>query len=288
MSSGNVIKPSKVWIITETDSERSFEAQAAAKPQKKRRGAKSQPWYENKSKEFIEGLIQHRMKSFYEDKMKRNGEPEQMTNVTKERIIDAKFDFSALSGCVSDIRKSFWNIERINDFYKKKMKSTHSHFYQKIVPGRTEERDEIARQLKKGGFISALRLVDDDPDEKKLKNKAKNNEVKFDSGSERDSYRPGNDSVHWSDSDKEETNVKVDRDETYNPNVITKQADELTKEMKTKLDAKSPTLRHATSLLDRSSILSSDKSLSGAAAHGDTPSDLSSQMKSNILHMFAK
>ena len=63
------------------------------------------------------------MKSFYEEKMKRNGEAEEMTNVTKERIIDAKFDFSSLSGCVSDIRKSFWNIERINQFYKKKMKS---------------------------------------------------------------------------------------------------------------------------------------------------------------------
>ena len=110
MSSGPRTKPSKVWIITETDSERSFEAQEAAKVQKRRKGAKSQQWYENKSKEFIEGLIQHRMKSFYEDKMKRNGEPEQMTNVTKERIIDAKFDFSSLSGCVSDIRKSFWNI----------------------------------------------------------------------------------------------------------------------------------------------------------------------------------
>ena len=109
------------------------------------------------------------------------------------------------------------------------MKSTHSHFYQKIVPGRTEERDEIARQLKKGGFISALRLVDDDPEEKKLKNKAKNNEVKFDSGSERDSYNPDNFSVHWSDSDKEGKNIKIDKDETYNPNVITKQADEISK-----------------------------------------------------------
>ena len=84
--------------------------------------------------------------------------------------------------------------------------------------------------------------------------------------------------MHWSDSDKEEKNVKVDRDETYNPNVLTKQADEFTKEMKTKLDAKSPTLRYAKSLLDRSSVLSSDKSSGGAAARGDTSSELSSQM----------
>lgn len=52
-----------------------------------------------------------------------------MTNETKDAIIEAKFDFAALSGCVSDIRKGFWNIERINDFYKKKIRQTHSHFY---------------------------------------------------------------------------------------------------------------------------------------------------------------
>ena len=62
--------------------------------------------------------------------MRRNGEPEEMTNVTKQAIIDAKFDFSALSGCVSDLRKSFWSIGRTNEFYRKKLKATHSHFYQ--------------------------------------------------------------------------------------------------------------------------------------------------------------
>ena len=72
-----------------------------------------------------------------------------------------------------------------------------------------------------------MRLVDDDPDEKKLKNKAKKNECKFDSGSERDSYRHENDSVHWSDSDKKIANVKMDVDETYNPDLITKLADKL-------------------------------------------------------------
>ena len=61
--------------------------------------------------------------------MKSNGE-NMMTQATLDSIIEAKFDFATLSGCVSDIRKTFWNIERVNDFYKNKLKQTHSHFYQ--------------------------------------------------------------------------------------------------------------------------------------------------------------
>ena len=220
----NVIN--REWRIPETDSNSSYEKAVKKAPQKKR--GKPQKWFELKSKDFRDELIKYRAKSYHEDKIKRNGEPEEMTNVTKERIIDSKFDFSNLSGCISDIRKKFWNIDRINNFYKKKIKSTHSHFYQKIVPGRTEEREEMFRQLKKGGFISALHLVDDDPEEKKLRELNKNNEVKFDSGSERDSYRPENDSVHWSDSDKGKSQL-VDVDKSYNPMIIAKQADEISK-----------------------------------------------------------
>ena len=62
---------------------------------------------------------------------------------------------------MSDIRRSFWNLERTNDFYKKKIANLHSHFYQQIVPGRQEERDEMEKKLKKGGFITALKLNED-------------------------------------------------------------------------------------------------------------------------------
>ena len=61
---------------------------------------------------------------------------------------------------MSDIRKGFWNIERVNDFYRNKLKSTHSHFYQQIIPGRTEERLEMQARLKQGGFMDSLKLVD--------------------------------------------------------------------------------------------------------------------------------
>ena len=52
-----------------------------------------------------------------------------MTKITRERIRDAKFDYSTLSGCVSDLKRSFWNLDRINEFFKNKLRTTHSHFY---------------------------------------------------------------------------------------------------------------------------------------------------------------
>ena len=88
-----------------------------------------------------------------------NGEP-QMTKASRQAIIDSKFDFASVAGCMSDIRRSFWNLERTNEFYKKKIANLHSHFYQQIVPGRQEEREEMEKKLKRGGFISALKLID--------------------------------------------------------------------------------------------------------------------------------
>ena len=79
-------------------------------------------WYELKTKNFNKELNRHRLVSQEEDKHRKNGEEQEMTNATKESIIGAKFDFATLSGCISDIRKGFWNIERVNDFYKNKLK----------------------------------------------------------------------------------------------------------------------------------------------------------------------
>ena len=79
---------------------------------------------------------------------------------SRQAIIDSKFDFASVAGCMSDIRRSFWNLERTNEFYKKKIANLHSHFYQKIVPGRQEEREQMQQQLKKGGFIKKLNLVE--------------------------------------------------------------------------------------------------------------------------------
>ena len=84
-----------------------------------------------------------------------------MTNTTKDAIIGAKFDFAALSGCISDIRKGFWNVERINSYYRNKVKQTHSHFYQQIIPGRAQDRMFAAAKLRKGGFMKNLKLVVD-------------------------------------------------------------------------------------------------------------------------------
>ena len=60
----------------------------------------------------------------------------EMTMASRQAIIDSKFDFASVAGCMSDIRRSFWNLERTNEFYKKKLTNLHSHFYQQIVPGR--------------------------------------------------------------------------------------------------------------------------------------------------------
>ena len=74
--------------------------------------------------------------------------------------MDSKFDFAELYSQMSDIRKSFRDIERTRSFFKRKISHLHSHFYQKIVPGRTEERAEMERILKKGGFMQRYKLVD--------------------------------------------------------------------------------------------------------------------------------
>ena len=130
-----------------------------------------------------------------------------MTKATKDSIIARQFDFATLSGCVSDIRKGFWNIERTNEFYRNKLKTTHSHFYQQIIPGRTEKRMEDEARLKKGGFIKTLRLVDDPL--QNLKKQKKKEEIKFDSGSERESHRSFTD-IEPSDSDSNASRVSVD------------------------------------------------------------------------------
>jgi len=93
-------------------------------------GNNEEPWYHLKSKEFHKELAQHRVECVIEERKRKEGTSDEMTNATKDAIIGAKFDFATLSGCVSDIRKSFWNLERGNEFYKKKLKATHSHFYQ--------------------------------------------------------------------------------------------------------------------------------------------------------------
>ena len=96
-----------------------------------------------------------------------------------------KFDYATISSCYSDMRKTFWYIAFMNDFYKNKLRETHSHFYQSLIPGRTEERAEAARSLKKGGFIQAMNLVDGDM---ATKARRKTREVKFDSGSDGESH----------------------------------------------------------------------------------------------------
>lgn len=83
-----------------------------------------------------------------------------MTADARQAIIDSKFDYAMLSSCISDIRKSFWKIDTMNDFFKSKVKQTHNHFFKAIIPGRTEKIRENRERLNKGGFISALGLVD--------------------------------------------------------------------------------------------------------------------------------
>lgn len=107
------------------------EGQQALQDSKKTDSSRIPPdWYEARDRKFIKYLVQHRAQCVKEERVRKNGEPDEMTNATKEAIIEAKFDFATLSGCISDIRKGFWNIERTNEFYKNKLKQTHSHFYQ--------------------------------------------------------------------------------------------------------------------------------------------------------------
>jgi hypothetical protein len=61
---------------------------------------------------------------------------------------------------MSDIRKSFRDLERSNTIFRRKVSQLHSHFYQKIVPGRAEERAEMDRVLKLGGFMRRYNLVE--------------------------------------------------------------------------------------------------------------------------------
>ena len=156
-----------------------------------------------------------------------------MTKATLESIIQAKFDFATLSGCVSDIRKGFWNINRVNEFYQNKLKSTHSHFYQQIIPGRTEERIAMMQRMKRGGFMKHLRLVDDPLQKLKASTNSEKRkvEVRFDSGSERDSYHgDDSDNVPVSEQnpsdDQKSNDSRISRDLTYRvPVIYSKQAD---------------------------------------------------------------
>ena len=145
-------------------------------------------WFEKLlSKNFHEDLKMNREVAAQEIKISNAGNVEGMTKVTRQAIMQRKFDYATLSACVSDIRKNFWNIGQVNEFYKNKLKETHSHFYQQLIPGRTEERIEMTKRLKKGGFIKAMNLVDGDLT--KAKQKKKDRQHKFDSGSDGESRR---------------------------------------------------------------------------------------------------
>ena len=125
------------------------------------------------------------------------------------------------------MRKTFWNVDRVNNFYKNKLKETHSHFYQSLIPGRTEERTEAANRLKRGGFIKAMNLVDGDIT-KKAKKKVK--VIKFDSGSDGESHQDNSGcQSEVSNSDKDSFDSRVSINLTYKPTIITKQADFLDK-----------------------------------------------------------
>ena len=89
-------------------------------------------WYEDRSSQFSKNVGKQRellVKQEQEKKQQLGDKAEQMTKETKDAILDAKFDFATLSGCLSDIRKGFWNVDRINAYYKNKIRLTHSHFY---------------------------------------------------------------------------------------------------------------------------------------------------------------
>ena len=145
-----------------------------------------------------------------------NGEP-QMTKASRQAIIDSKFDFASVAGCMSDIRRSFWNLERTNEFYKKKIANLHSHFYQQIVPGRQEEREEMEKKLKRGGFISALKLIDNAKvGKEKVKSRA------FESGSEgsRRGYSPDQEENQYGANETDSEVAPVEHDETVNRIII--------------------------------------------------------------------
>jgi len=67
-------------------------------------------WYELKTQEFNKEYNKNRAQSLHEAKLKQNGETVELTKESRQAIIEAKFDFATLSGCVSDIRKGFWSI----------------------------------------------------------------------------------------------------------------------------------------------------------------------------------
>ena len=52
-----------------------------------------------------------------QEKLKNKKSVEGMSKETIKAITESKFDYSTLSACISDIRKNFWNIKTINEFY---------------------------------------------------------------------------------------------------------------------------------------------------------------------------
>ena len=93
----------------------------------------------------------------------------------------------------------------------------------------------MMERLKKGGFMRQMRLVDDPLQKKQKKNEKATKEVKFDSGSERDSYRLNDDSLENIRDDisgKNSNNSNISVNMAYKPTVITKQADLINKKYK--------------------------------------------------------
>ena len=62
--------------------------------------------------------------------MNAKDEVEGMTALTRKTIMQRKFDYATLSACISDIRKKFWDVGQTREYYKSKLRETHSHFYQ--------------------------------------------------------------------------------------------------------------------------------------------------------------
>ena len=117
-------------------------------------------WYEIKTNDFSQELIKHRYDFEEQERDRKDGDDtDNMSANARQIIMDSQFDFETITGCIHDIRKGFWNVKRANDFYSAKLRATHSHFHNKIVPGREQERQEMKRRLNKGGFIQHLDLL---------------------------------------------------------------------------------------------------------------------------------
>ena len=85
--------------------------------------------------------------------VKKTKGQEHLTQATRQVIIDSRYDFTAVSQCMSDIRKCFWNIQATNEIYKKKKANLGIHFYQQVVPGKGSEQEQRIKSLKRGGFM---------------------------------------------------------------------------------------------------------------------------------------